>query len=331
MGEKITHIYDKIFKKILTMSQKAVINLINGLYETNHPLDSKITYHWTESIDDNLKRTLADTIITINDFYNYHIEAQMYQDDDIVLRVFEYGFGYSIKNHRESLNLRFPSPRVIFFCDAKDAPDFYTLTLDFEGQGSFEYKVKTFKYQNYSVEDINRMKMIVLIPFELLRFRELLKREHTDQNLNSLKSLIKNDILESIQTNYSIGNITGSDARRLIQLTIKLYGHLYSEYNTEVIEEMDESLILEYDHLEKKYEILDKKYENLDKKYENLDKKQIELETKEAELKKNEAALKKNEATLKKNEAALKKSLDEKDNIIKKLTEELESLKNQKQ
>ena len=314
MSEQIAHIYDKIFKKILTMSQKAVINLINGLYGTQHSLDSKITYHWTESIDDNLKRTLADTIITINDFYNYHIEAQMYQDDDIVLRVFEYGFGYSVKNHRDSAVLRFPSPRVIFFCDAKDAPDFYTLTLEFEGQGVFEYKVETFKYQNHSVDDINSMKMTILIPFELLRLRELLKKEHTEENLNILNSLIKNDILGSIEECYSNGNITGSDARRLIQLTIKLYGHLYSEYNTEVIEEMDESLILEYDHLEKRYE--------------NLGKKEIELEKKEFELKKNEAELKKNEAELKKNEAELKKALEEKDEIIKKLTEELENFKN---
>ena len=312
------------------MSQKAVINLINGLYGTNHSLDSEITYHWTESIDNNLRRTLADTIITINGFYNYHIEAQMYQDEDIVLRVFEYGFGHSIKYNRDSATLRFPSPRVIFFCDAKDAPDFYTLTLDFEDQGKFEYRVKTFKYQDYTIEDINKMKMIILIPFELLRFRELLKKEHTEQNLNTLKSLVKNDILGSIQANYSMGNITGSDARRLIQLTIKLYGHLYSEYNTEVIEEMDESLILEYDHLEKKYENLEKKYENMDKRQAELDKKQAILEKSEAELKKNEAKLKKNEAELKKNEAELKNALEEKDEIIRKLTEELENIKSSK-
>ena len=355
MEEKITHIYDKIFKKILTMSQKAVINLINGLYGTNHSLDSEITYHWTESIDNNLRRTLADTIITINDFYNYHIEAQMYQDEDIVLRVFEYGFGHSVKYNRDSATLRFPAPRVIFFCEAKDAPDFYTLNLDFEGQGKFEYRVKTFKYQDYTVEDINKMKMIVLIPFELLKFRELLKKEHTEDNLNTLKSLVKNDILGSIQTNYSMGNITGSDARRLIQLTIKLYSHLYSEYNTEVIEEMDESLILEYDHLEKRYENLDKRQAELDKKQETLKKSEAklrkseaklrkseaklrkseaklkkneaELKKNEAELKKNEAELKKNEDKLKKNEDKLRKSLEEKDEIIKKLKEELEKIK----
>ena len=76
MTEQIYQIFDKIFKKILTLSATAVINLINGLFGTNYPKDSTITYNWTEFQDDELRRTLADTILTINDWYSYHIEAQ---------------------------------------------------------------------------------------------------------------------------------------------------------------------------------------------------------------------------------------------------------------
>ncbi|MCI7790173.1 MAG: hypothetical protein MR531_05280 [Lachnospiraceae bacterium] len=69
------HIYDKIFKKVLTLSSKAVINFINGLFETQYSTDAKVTYNWTEFHDDNLKRILADTIITIDGCHSYHIEA----------------------------------------------------------------------------------------------------------------------------------------------------------------------------------------------------------------------------------------------------------------
>lgn len=51
----IYHLYDKIFKKILTLSSKAVINLINGLFNTNYPLNSNIQYNWTEFENDELK------------------------------------------------------------------------------------------------------------------------------------------------------------------------------------------------------------------------------------------------------------------------------------
>ncbi|MBO5279026.1 MAG: hypothetical protein J6B06_06030 [Lachnospiraceae bacterium] len=66
MEQKIHQIYDKVFKKILTLSSKSVINLINGLFETDYPPDSTIRYNWTEFEDDGLKKTLADTILTIN-------------------------------------------------------------------------------------------------------------------------------------------------------------------------------------------------------------------------------------------------------------------------
>lgn len=45
MTTTIYQIYDKIFKKILTLSSTAVINLINGLFQTNYPTDSTIKYN----------------------------------------------------------------------------------------------------------------------------------------------------------------------------------------------------------------------------------------------------------------------------------------------
>ena len=86
---EIYQIYDKAFKRILTLSEKTVINLINGLFDTDYPTDSKITYNWTEHEDKDLKRTLADSILTINGRDSYHIEAQMTEDEEIVFRSIE--------------------------------------------------------------------------------------------------------------------------------------------------------------------------------------------------------------------------------------------------
>ena len=81
---EIYQIYDKAFKRILTLSEKTVINLINGLFDTDYPIDSKITYNWTEHEDKDLKRTLADSILTINGKDSYHIEAQMTEAEEEV-------------------------------------------------------------------------------------------------------------------------------------------------------------------------------------------------------------------------------------------------------
>lgn len=57
--------YDRMAKRCLMLSNRAIIQFINGIYEVNHPLDSEVTYNWTEHEDDDLRKTLADTIITI--------------------------------------------------------------------------------------------------------------------------------------------------------------------------------------------------------------------------------------------------------------------------
>lgn len=74
-------LYDSIFKKILTLSSKAVINMINGLFNMFYdPENSTVSYHWTENVHDNqnsMTTTLADTILVINNSDAYHMEAQM--------------------------------------------------------------------------------------------------------------------------------------------------------------------------------------------------------------------------------------------------------------
>jgi hypothetical protein len=86
-----THdIFDRIFKRIITLSSPTIVRFINGIFSTDYSLESRVTYNWTEHVDDELKKTISDTIVTINDSDSYHIEAQMYKDDNsILLRMFD--------------------------------------------------------------------------------------------------------------------------------------------------------------------------------------------------------------------------------------------------
>ena len=90
--ENITQIYDKVFKRILTLSNVAVVNFINGIFGKNFPKDSKITYNWTETVKNSLEKTIADTIITMNDTEKFHAEVQISNDSTIAIRVFDYGY-----------------------------------------------------------------------------------------------------------------------------------------------------------------------------------------------------------------------------------------------
>lgn len=250
----VAHIYDSIFKKILTLSAQAVIGLINGLFGTDYPPDSTITYNWTENHDDDLKRTVADTILTVNGRHSYHMEAQMYKDEEIEFRVFDYGYRHALREREGADVLVFPEPRVIQLYRHSGMPDTKTLFLDFGAQGSFEYRIPVFKLLEHSVEELSRRKMVILLPFMLLKMRDSLEKKRTPENMEALRKLILDDIISVINENQSAGNITTTDAGRLRRLVRKLYEHLYAHYE-ELAEGglndiMDESLILDIDIIE---------------------------------------------------------------------------------
>ncbi len=268
MAETILFIFDKIFKRILTLSAKAVINLINGLFGTNYPEDSTITYNWTEFEDEKLRKTLADTIITINGVHSYHMEAQMENDSDIVFRVFDYGFQHANREHISTDKyylLNFPEPKIIYLYSSTSIPEKYTLRLNFGNQGHFDYEVSTFNFLTISLEELNQRKLIILIPFQLLKLRDLLAKSRTPETVAQLQKLIEYDILDSIKVNLSAGNISQNDSRNLIQLTQKLLNHLYARYTEteEICDMYDQSLELEWDRYMDQWEKMDQVMEQL--------------------------------------------------------------------
>ena len=192
--------------------------------------------------------------ITVNGRHSYHMEAQMYKDEEIEFRVFDYGYRYALRERSGGDVLVFLDLRVIQLYRHNGMPDTKTLLLDFGAQGSFEYKIPVFKLLEHSIEEISRHRMIILMPFMLLKLRDSLKRERSPENMEALRKLILDDIISVINENQRAGNITAADAGRLRRLIRKLYGHLYAHYE-ELAEGglndmMEEALILDIDIIE---------------------------------------------------------------------------------
>ena len=229
-------IYDRACKRCITLSKRSTILLINGLYDKNYSLDSEVDYQWTEHNDEDLQQTLADVIITIDHRDSYHIEIQMYPDQEIVMRIFEYGYHYASVNRNGADTLVFPSPKILYLYEDGNAPEYHELTIDFGDQGIFHYRVPTFKYLKMDLEELKRRKLIVLIPFQLLRLRKSIEKMRTPENIEELKYLIRHDIMGTIKENVAAGNITSFEAQKLQRITLQLYRHIYEKY-----EEMEEA------------------------------------------------------------------------------------------
>ncbi|MDD3368205.1 MAG: hypothetical protein PHP50_04840 [Lachnospiraceae bacterium] len=229
--QKTVHqIYDKILKRILSLSNLAIINLINGLFGTNHPLDSTVSFPRSKFTSITLTGRFADVLIVIAEKYHYHLEAQTVYDGMIVLRVFEYGALYAIDGAKNGEAIRFPEPVVIYLKGSDNIPEKSSIKIEFGGQGSFVYEVKNYVYNRHSLQELNQRKMIILIPFHLLKLQDLIEKEPSKENLRILKELIEHDILNSIEANRQCGNISDDDSKQLCLLTEQLYQHIYAHY-----------------------------------------------------------------------------------------------------
>ncbi len=245
MSQKIDKIYDRIFKRMMTLSSKPIVAMINGLFGTSYSLDSVLTYNLTENMDNQLNRTIADTIITVNYSHSYHMEAQMYEDDSIIFRMFDYGYQHALKTSSHSENkaldseksdngtherIRFPEPVIIYFADGRPLPDTYTLDIDFGTQGIFYYSVPVCNFISMEPEEIERKNMVILLPFYILKLRRTMQKDRSPKVLEQLKTLIFDDIIMIINRQLSAGMLTVSDATMLREFLLKLYNHLYADY-----------------------------------------------------------------------------------------------------
>lgn len=291
--EIIYQIFDKVFKKVITLSAKSVVNLINGLFGTDYPLDSTVHYNWTEFEDDRLRRILADTILTINGTHSYHMEAQMEKDNAIVFRVFDYGFQHANRTRVMDVEegkyvLSFPQPVVIYLYYEGVVPDIYTLILEKDtGEKMCEYRVPVVKVQDISAEELSERKMIVLLPFHILKLRQLIKEKSIQDALPELKRIINDDIIGNINRNVELGNIEVEDAVKLKKYLIALRQYL-ARYHKELeaMKDMtDESFMTDVDILcEKWHKELDEKQAMLDEKQAMLDERQALIEKLQQEI-----------------------------------------------
>ena len=251
MSEQIKHIYDLAMKRMLALSGKSVVRMMNSLFQMEYSLDSEIVFGETESVNDKLKSKRSDKILTINGKDCYHVEVQSTPDNTMVLRVFEYGFQHAKNNWRAGQNLKFPASKVIYLCK-NTGGSIRKLKLHFQDQGTFSYYVEIFDLLAFSAEELDKKGMVILVPFQILKFRKDFEKERNETNIKKLQTLILHDIISAIDANLLSGMITETDAIILKEITQKLYVHIYGKY--EELKEwgldkmVEDVLLLEADH-----------------------------------------------------------------------------------
>ena len=194
-------------------------------------------------------------------------------------------------------------------------------------------------FHNHNITELNQRKLIVLIPFQLLKFRKIISQRPTKEHFHQLQQLVEHDIMESIEANMKVGNITHDDANQLLELTGQLYQHVYAHYEelgglddmkpllNGALELPMDKYRIRIDELEEEIEGAKKETEEVKKEAEEV-KKEAEEVKKEAESVKKEAeAVKKEAEAVKKEAEAVKKENEAAKKRIQELEAALQSRK----
>jgi hypothetical protein len=181
---------------------------------------------------------MSDMIVIVNGVHTYHLEAEIEDDENIVIRVFEYGFAEGLKTKTvsdggERITLKFPNARIIYWETSKKTPDEAVLTLEFPDGGSYDYTVKTLKFLMHDIEELEKRRLALLFPFYVLKLRKKVVSAKTSSARAKLAQEMKqllDELTAAIIRAAEAGVMSEADSRSVLEYTEKLYAELYKEY-----------------------------------------------------------------------------------------------------
>ena len=168
-----------------------LIPLINEVFQTNYPEDIHFQQLRNEHYE-KLGKIITDSILQIEDC-TYHLECQSSLDGRMVIRMFEYDFSIALElaqKNNETFEIEFPQSCVLYIRNhrKRSLPDYHEAIVKFADGQQILYRVPILRAQNYTVDSIFEKRLLILLPYHILRYESFLKNSGT--NSKKLEQLL---------------------------------------------------------------------------------------------------------------------------------------------
>lgn len=166
-----SNIYDSVFKAMVHKTPKLLIPFINEVFGRRYEIDAPIV-QFNEEHEGPLGTRISDSVFRIEDMV-YHLECQSTHDASMVVRVIECDFSIALQEALEQdtpYRIKFPSSCVLLLRHASKTPDY--LEMEMPDSESFRHHTKIYKTQLVSEEEIFRRRLLILLPFYLMRYEK---------------------------------------------------------------------------------------------------------------------------------------------------------------
>ena len=176
-------LWDEILKAIVDAMPEQLFPLFKELYGKEYPRGTPITLLATESStyrenpDAPPGSRLSDIALLVNGTDYYHLECQMRNDQDMVIRMVAYDLHFAMQHttsgeqNLDGLVMRFPRSAVIYPEKNNRIPDALRCRIIFQDGSEHIYQVPTVRIQSYSLEEIQEKHLNLFLPYVLLRLR----------------------------------------------------------------------------------------------------------------------------------------------------------------
>lgn len=238
-----TKLWDEITKAIIHTMTPRILPVIKEAYGKEYPPGTSLTLLSTEHSTylDNPEETpanrLMDIAILVAGTDCYHIECQMKNDRQMVIRMVAYDLHFALQHDltQEAVTgeiiLRFPQSFVIYPVQNDNIPDKLQCRLIFPDGNQYIYRIPTICIQTYSLKDIHEKHLDFFIPFTLLRFRPRLDSKTNKLTEKELTGFVKRLIVD-LKKEVDAGVLTEMELNDYINLLHMASRHIFQKHPT---------------------------------------------------------------------------------------------------
>lgn len=224
MSKEITitnvKLWDEMLKAIVEGMPEQLFPLFKEVFGKDYPRGTPVTLLATESStyqeDPHAPpdSRLSDIALLVNGTDYYHLECQMRNDTDMVIRMITYDLHLAIQYTASALPegdgfvLHFPYSAVIYPDKNGHLPHSLRCRIVFQDGTEHIYQIPTVRIQSYSLQEIHEKHLDLFIPYVLLRLRPkldpnrkfpLTKKELTDF-VDEVMMILRDELLQGYLT-----------------------------------------------------------------------------------------------------------------------------------
>ncbi len=233
-------LWDEILKAIVDTMPTQLFPLFQEVYRKEYSegtsialLETETSTFW-ENGEELPGSTFMDIALLVGGTDYYHLECQMKNDHEMVIRMFSYDVHFAITHTKTmdgdagEITLKFPHSAVIYPEGSNAVPDHLQCRILFQDNSEHIYQIPTVKVQTYSLEEIKKKHLILFLPYTMLRFRSRLRQGKKIAEKELTEYL--EEVILILEEEVSVGSLTDRQYQDYVRLICHAADRVFAKH-----------------------------------------------------------------------------------------------------